>query len=254
MKITLKELRKMIQESVVRALKEQGPPNPLIDPWAAAQGVPARPPMQRTGSVSQPSRTQASTPSRTSQTPTAITLIRELIYSLGYTVRTARTAQRTIDLEALNSNLDKMKNPNVESILSGLPRNTDILMVNKQNEARQAADLLRRVLRARVDQNNAPQVINSIRTVLRNLRDINQALGSQDSQADQIISQLATLPDNPQVSSNAANSRFAERPGQAPGPLAGSQTVPIGYRPEGTPPQERPVTASAMQEKRNKKR
>ena len=60
-----------------------------------------------------------------------------------------------------------------------------------------------------------------------------------------MISQLAAVSSSPQ---------FAERPGQAPGQLAGSQVVPVGYRPEGTPPQERPVMASAMQERRTKKR
>lgn len=249
MKITLKELRTMIQESVVKALKEQeGPPNPLLDPWAGNQGVPqAR--RQVPGQTTAPTATPVQTPAQTGQRQTGsrpvTTSIRELIYSLASTIRNSRTAQQTINLQSLNFMLDKMKNPNVENVLSNLPRNTDIIMVNKQNEAKQVADSLRKILRTRVEQNNASQTINSIRIVLRDLRNINQALGSQDAQTDQMISQLAAVSSSPQ---------FAERPGQAPGQLAGSQVVPVGYRPEGAPPQERPVMASAMQEKRTKKR
>ena len=247
MKITLKELRTMIQESVVKALKEQEePPNPLLDPWAGNQGVPqARRQVPGQTTAPTPAPSPAPTGQRQAGSISVTTSIRELIYSLASTIRNSRTAQQTINLQSLNFMLDKMKNPNVENVLSNLPRNTDIIMVNKQNEAKQVADSLRKILRTRVEQNNASQTINSIRIVLRDLRNINQALGSQDAQTDQMISQLAAVSSSPQ---------FAERPGQAPGQLAGSQVVPVGYRPEGAPPQERPVMASAMQEKRTKKR
>ena len=247
MKITLKELRTMIQESVVKALKEQEePPNPLLDPWAGNQGVPqARRQVPGQTTAPTPAPSPAPTGQRQAGSISVTTSIRELIYSLASTIRNSRTAQQTINLQSLNFMLDKMKNPNVENVLSNLPRNTDIIMVNKQNEAKQVADSLRKILRTRVEQNNASQTINSIRIVLRDLRNINQALGSQDAQTDQMISQLAAVSSSPQ---------FAERPGQAPGQLAGSQVVPVGYRPEGTPPQERPVMASAMQERRTKKR
>ena len=247
MKITLKELRTMIQESVVKALKEQeGPPDPLLDPWAGNQGVPqARRQVPGQTTAPTPAPSPAPTGQRQAGSISVTTSIRELIYSLASTIRNSRTAQQTINLQSLNFMLDKMKNPNVENVLSNLPRNTDIIMVNKQNEAKQVADSLRKILRTRVEQNNASQTINSIRIVLRDLRNINQALGSQDAQTDQMISQLAAVSSSPQ---------FAERPGQAPGQLAGSQVVPVGYRPEGTPPQERPVMASAMQERRTKKR
>ena len=247
MKITLKELRTMIQESVVKALKEQEePPNPLLDPWAGNQGVPqARRQVPGQTTAPTPAPSPAPTGQRQAGSISVTTSIRELIYSLASTIRNSRTAQQTINLQSLNFMLDKMKNPNVENVLSNLPRNTDIIMVNKQNEAKQVADSLRKILRTRVEQNNASQTINSIRIVLRDLRNINQALGSQDAQTDQMISQLAAVSSSPQ---------FAERPGQAPGQLAGSQVVPVGYRPEGTPPQERPVMASTMQERRTKKR
>ena len=247
MKITLKELRTMIQESVVKALKEQeGPPDPLLDPWAGNQGVPqARRQVPGQTTAPTPAPSPAPTGQRQAGSISVTTSIRELIYSLASTIRNSRTAQQTINLQSLNFMLDKMKNPNVENVLSNLPRNTDIIMVNKQNEAKQVADSLRKILRTRVEQNNASQTINSIRIVLRDLRNINQALGSQDAQTDQMISQLAAVSSSPQ---------FAERPGQAPGQLAGSQVVPVGYRPEGAPPQERPVMASTMQERRTKKR
>ena len=247
MKITLKELRTMIQESVVKALKEQEePPNPLLDPWAGNQGVPqARRQVPGQTTAPTPAPSPAPTGQRQAGSISVTTSIRELIYSLASTIRNSRTAQQTINLQSLNFMLDKMKNPNVENVLSNLPRNTDIIMVNKQNEAKQVADSLRKILRTRVEQNNASQTINSIRIVLRDLRNINQALGSQDAQTDQMISQLAAVSSSPQ---------FAERPGQAPGQLAGSQVVPVGYRPEGAPPQERPVMASTMQERRTKKR
>jgi len=241
MKITLQELRTMIRESIKETLKEQGPPNPLANQGAMTRTPPV--PGQTTASTPTPVQTgQRQADGRPSSVTTSI---RELIYSLAFTIRNSRTAQQTINLQSLNFMLDKMKNPNVENVLSNLPRNTDIIMVNKQNEAKQVADSLRKILRTRVEQNNASQTINSIRIVLRDLRNINQALGSQDAQTDQMISQLAAVSSSPQ---------FAERPGQAPGQLAGSQVVPVGYRPEGAPPQERPVMASAMQERRTRKR
>ena len=251
MKITLKELRTMIQESVVKALKEQEePPNPLLDPWAGNQGVPqARRQVPGQTTAPTPAPSPAPTGQRQAGSISVTTSIRELIYSLASTIRNSRTAQQTINLQSLNFMLDKMKNPNVENVLSNLPRNTDIIMVNKQNEAKQVADSLRKILRTRVEQNNASQTINSIRIVLRDLRNINQALGSQDAQTDQMIAQLAaasTAPTSPEVG--------GMRQGMAPQALAGSQVVPVGYRPEGAPPQERPVMASTMQERRTKKR
>ena len=244
MKITLKELRTMIRESIRETLKEQETPvlrtaPGLINPWRSPV------PGQTTAPTATPVQTPAQTGQRQAGSRPVTTSIRELIYSLASTIRNSRTAQQTINLQSLNFMLDKMKNPNVENVLSNLPRNTDIIMVNKQNEAKQVADSLRKILRTRVEQNNASQTINSIRIVLRDLRNINQALGSQDAQTDQMISQLAAVSSSPQ---------FAERPGPAPEQLAGSQVVPVGYRPEGAPPQERPVMASAMQEKRTKKR
>ena len=66
MKITLKELRTMIQESVVKALKEQGPPNPLLNPFSGNQGTMTRtPPVP--GQTTAPTATPVQTPAQTGQ-------------------------------------------------------------------------------------------------------------------------------------------------------------------------------------------
>jgi hypothetical protein len=122
--------------------------------------------------------------------------------------------------------------------------------MNKKDKLDQANTFLKRVTRIRPEQitdvtQMQQQLIRPISNALFILRRLNQDLGSTDTRFDQMISQLAAVSSSPQ---------FAERPGQAPGQLAGSQVVPVGYRPEGAPPQERPVMASAMQERRTRKR
>jgi len=242
MKITLQELRTMIRESIKETLKEQ--PNPLIDPFSGNQGA-----MTRTPPV--PGQTTAPTPAP-SPAPTG-------------RQRSPQTAQINRTISNIITNLLNLTPagrprgpltpttiiPAVRTAITSLESLTaDMLMLNKKDKLDQANAFLKRVTRIRPEQitdvtQTQQQLIRPISNALFVLRRLNRDLGSTDTQFDQMIDQLAATPSSPQ---------FAERPGQAPGQLAGSQVVPVGYRPEGAPPQERPVMASAMQERRTRKR
>lgn len=253
MKITLKELRTMIQESVVKALKEQeGPPNPLLDPWAGNQGVPqAR--RQVPGQTTAPTPAPSPAPTdqrqavgqRSNQSATA-NVVRTINSIIRQLISLTPRGRNVLAPDAIITGVGTM-----DSMLSRLARNQDIVMLGKQDKVNQAVNLLKRVARTPIDSGaNMRRLIDSIYTAARLLREVSRELGSQDSQTDQMIAQLAaaasTAPTSPEVG--------GMRQGMAPQALAGSQVVPVGYRPEGTPPQERPVMASAMQERRTKKR
>lgn len=243
----------MIQESVVKALKEQeGPPNPLLDPWAGNQGVPqAR--RQVPGQTTAPTPAPSPAPTdqrqavgqRSNQSATA-NVVRTINSIIRQLISLTPRGRNVLAPDAIITGVGTM-----DSMLSRLARNQDIVMLGKQDKVNQAVNLLKRVARTPIDSGaNMRRLIDSIYTAARLLREVSRELGSQDSQTDQMIAQLAaaasTAPTSPEVG--------GMRQGMAPQALAGSQVVPVGYRPEGTPPQERPVMASAMQERRTKKR
>jgi hypothetical protein len=240
MKITLQELRTMIRESIRETLKEQETPvlrtaPGLINPW--------RPPV--------PGQTTAPTP-----VPSPAPTGRQ---------RSPQTAQINRTISNIITNLLNLTPagsprgpltpttiiPAVRTAITSLESlTTDMLMLNKKDKLDQANAFLKRVTRIRPEQitdvtQTQQQLIRPISNALFVLRRLNRDLGSTDTQFDQMIDQLAATPSSPQ---------FAERPGQAPGQLAGSQVVPVGYRPEGAPPQERAITAPPMQERRTRKR
>ena len=252
MKITLKELRTMIRESIRETLKEQGPPNPLLDPFSGNQGTMTRtPPVP--GQITAPTPAPSPAPTdqrqavgqRSNQSATA-NVVRTINSIIRQLISLTPRGRNVLAPDAIITGVGTM-----DSMLSRLARNQDIVMLGKQDKVNQAVNLLKRVARTPIDSGaNMRRLIDSIYTAARLLREVSRELGSQDSQTDQMIAQLAaaasTAPTSPEVG--------GMRQGMAPQALAGSQVVPVGYRPEGTPPQERPVMASAMQEKRTKKR
>lgn len=248
MKITLQELRTMIRESIKETLKEQGPPNPLLDPFSANQGaMTGRPPVPGQTTAPTPAPSPAPTGrQRSPQTAQINQTISSVIANLlNLTPAGSRRASLppTIIIPAVRTAITSL-----ESLT------TDMLMLNKKDKLDQANAFLKRVIRIRPEQitdvtQMQQQLIRPISNALFVLRRLNRDLGSTDTQFDQMIDQLAatsTAPTSPEVG--------GMRQGQAPGQLAGSQVVPVGYRPEGAPPQERPVMASAMQERRTRKR
>ena len=240
MKITLKELRTMIRESIRETLKEQEThvlrtaPG-LINPW--------RPPVPGQTTAPTPAPSPAPTGrQRSPQTAQINQTISNIIANLLNLTPTGRRPRGPLTPANII--------PGVATAITSLESlTTDMLMLNKKDKLDQANAFLKRVTRIRPEQitdvtQTQQQLIRPISNAIFILRRLNRELGSTDTRFDQMIDQLAATPSSPQ---------FAERPGQAPGQLAGSQVVPVGYRPEGTPPQERPVMASAMQERRTKK-
>jgi hypothetical protein len=254
MKITLQELRTMIRESIKETLKEQGPPNPIIDPWSASQGTMTTRP-QVPGQTTAPTPTPVQTPAPTGQrqadgqgspTTNVANAINSIIRRLNVITRKALSATpRGGQPQFLPANVIISDIATMQPILNRLKTNLDIKMLGKERIVNQAIGELESIGRTSPDSASRERLIRKIYTAARLLRQVTRELGSQDAQTDQMISQLAAVSSSPQ---------FAERPGQAPGQLAGSQVVPVGYRPEGAPPQERPVMASAMQERRTRKR
>jgi len=251
MKITLQELRTMIRESIKETLKEQGPPNPLLDPFSANQGaMTGRPPVP--GQTTAPTPVPSPAPTdqrqavgqRSNQSATA-NVVRTINSIIRQLISLTPRGRNVLAPDAIITGVGTM-----DSMLSRLARNQDIIMLGKQDKVNQAVNLLKRVARTPIDSGaNMRRLIDSIYTAARLLREVSRELGSQDSQTDQMIAQLAaasTAPTSPEVG--------GMRQGTAPQALAGSQAVPVGYRPEGAPPQERPVMASAMQERRTRKR
>lgn len=254
MEITLKELRTMIRESIRETLKEQEIPNPLLDPFSGNRGTMTRtPPVP--GQTTAPTATPVQTPAQPGQRQaggqgspaTNVTnAINSIIRRLNVITRKALSATpRGGQPQFLPANVIISDIATMQPILNRLKTNLDIKMLGKEQIVNQAIGELESIGRTSPDSASRERLIRKIYTAARLLRQVTRELGSQDAQTDQMISQLAAVSSSPQ---------FAERPGQAPGQLAGSQVVPVGYRPEGTPPQERPVMASAMQEKRTKKR
>jgi len=239
MKITLKELKAMIKESVRNALKEQEMP------VAAAQVPQARPPVPNTAQDSATpgptgqQRTNQPAQQRSSAVREINSIVRQLL-SL-----TPRGGQNIMSSNEIIVGVGSM-----ESALNRLARNQDILMLGKQDKVNQAVSLLRRVGRSPIDSGVDDQRLRRmVYTAVRTLREVSKELGSQDSQTDQMIAQLAasaTGPASPEVG--------GMRQGMAPQPLRGSQPVPLTSRPEGSAPVERAITAPAMQEKRTRKK
>jgi len=240
MKITLQELRTMIRESIRETLKEQETPvlrtapgliNQLRSPVPGQTTAPTPPPS--------PAPTGRQRSPQTAQINRTISNIITNLLNLTPAGSPRGPLTPTIIIPAVRNAITSL-----ESLT------TDMLMLNKKDKLDQANAFLKRVTRIRPEQitdvtQTQQQLIRPISNALFVLRRLNRDLGSTDTRFDQMIDQLAATTSSPQ---------FAERPGQAPGQLAGSQVVPVGYRPEGAPPQERPVTASAMQERRTRKR
>jgi hypothetical protein len=244
MKITLQELRTMIRESIKETLKEQVG----LNTRAASQGaMTERPPVPGQTTAPTPAPTPAPTGrQRSPQTAQINQTISNVIANLlNLTPAGSRRASLppTIIIPAVRTAITSL-----ESLT------TDMLMLNKKDKLDQANAFLKRVTRIRPEQitdvtQMQQQLIRPISNALFILRRLNQDLGSTDTRFDQMIAQLAatsTAPTSPEVG--------GMRQGTAPQALAGSQVVPVGYRPEGAPPQERPVMASAMQERRTRKR
>ena len=248
MEITLKELKAMIKESVQKALKEQGDVAAAALPARAPSSTPATPAPVATPAPAPRDQRQATSQSAKANVTNAINSI---IRRLNTIVREALSATPAGGQPSVfGANVIVTQIAQLDSMLSRLARNQDLIMLGKQDKINQAVNLLKRVARTPIDSGaNAQRLVRNIYSAVRLLREVTRELGSQDSQTDQMIAQLATAssaPTSPEVG--------GMRQGMAPQPLAGSQVVPVGYRPEGGTPQERPVMASAMQEKRTKKR